>query len=475
MSKTIIIDCSLTYTKIGVIDEHEPREIYLQDNFDVDLQNRVVQGQIIDIVKNLQAAFVDFGEEKKGLLHFKHIPECYKQPLNQGKRLPVQIIRENTGSKGHKLTAFINITGRHLVCLPFEEGINVSKKIREPKERTRLKEIIKRASEQQYGFIVRTSSQEATEDELIAEVNELMAQAQMLHQSKDHLEKGNILLEERSLAIRVIQDHIGQNECLKIICNDNTVLEEVKTMLSKYTPSIQHEYMIMPYLENLFKVYDVEKEFLDTLKKRVWLKNGGNLVIEPTEAMTVIDVNSAKAILKKNPAKAIMELNKLAVQDSIKQMIRRNLAGIIIIDLVDLKSKEDRACIYEYATQQIKALDSNRSIVYPITELGLLQIARTKKYTSLYQSIYKECNACASIGGEYKLSYLTYLIEQRIKHTLSQTTNKELFIRCNPSLYDYMTREKTAFLLQKHYGIQLQLIKESKGEVAFFDISYHFK
>lgn len=473
MNKVILIDCSLTFTKIGVVHENQLEQLYLQNKFEQDLQNRVIQGQITDIVKNLEAVFVDFGTEKNGLLHFKQIPECYKSQLRQGQRLPVQVMRENVGSKGHKLTAFVNIQGKHLVCLPFEQEVSVSKKIKVPEERMRLKNWIKEQGEEKYGFIVRTSGSSASEEELLTELLELIRQADQLMATKDNLSKGSVLIEDKSFALKIILDNITKVEGLKIICNDHNLIDEIKDNLEKYASDMKHEYVLLSSLENVFKFYDVEKQFSDTLKKKVWLKNGGNLVIEPTEAMTVIDVNSAKAIIKKNHDKSIMQINTLAIEESIKQMIRRNISGMIIIDLIELKDKKSKQDIYEYAVECLKRLDGGRSTVYPITELGLLQISRTKRYTSLYHSIYSDCSCCGAIGGEYKAAYMTYLIEAKIKHILLNTTNNKLFIKCKTSLYDYIMQNELVNLLQKTYSIEIELTRETKEQAEIFNITYH--
>lgn len=473
MSKVILIDCSLTFTKIGVVHENQLEQLYLQNNFEQDLQNRVIQGQIMDIVKNLEAAFVDFGAEKNGLLHFKQIPEYYKTRLRQGQRLPVQVMRENVGAKGHKLTSFVNIQGKHLVCLPFEQEISISKKIRIPEERIKLKNWVKEHSKGKYGFIVRTSGQFVAKEELLSELIELTAQADQLMDAKDSLSKGSILIEDKSFALKIILDNITQMDCLKIICNDHTLMKEIEYNLKRYTPSIEHEYVLLSPLENIFKFYDIEKQFSEALKKRVWLKNGGNLVIEPTEAMTVIDVNSAKAVIKKNHNKSIMQLNMMAIEESIRQIIRRNISGMIIIDLVDLKDKTAKQEIYGFAMECLKKLDGSRSTVYPITELGLLQIARTKRYMSLYHNIYDDCSRCGAIGGEYNAAYMTYLIEVKIKNILLNTTNRKLFVKCKTFIYDYIVRKELVNFLQKRYSIEIELTRETKEEAESFGITYH--
>lgn len=473
MQKVILIDTSLTYTKIGIVVGNQLQEIYLQNNFEQDLQNAIIQGQIMDVVKNLEAVFVDFGGHKNGLLHFKQIPECYKTKLRQGERLPVQIMRENIGEKGHKLTGFINLTGKHLVCLPFEKGISISKKIRDTKERDRLKHCISTYCKKEYGFIARTSSCEIDEAELIDEIEELTKQADSIMKGQASLAKGALLVKDNPLPMKVVLQHFNNIECLKIISNDHTILEEIKQNLDKNNSSIVHEYVQLNRLENVFKFYDVEKQFEEALKKKVWLKNGGNLIIEPTEALTVIDVNSAKAVMKKNPNRAIFQLNQFAIEESIRQIIKRNIAGMIIIDLVDIRSKDDKQALYEFATRYLKEIEEKRCVVYPITELGLLQISRTKKYMSLYQNVYTKCDLCESTSGNYKMSYLSYLLELKIKYSIMHTNNRKLFITCIPSLYDYIKEQKIMSKFEKHYEIIINLSKETKQSASFFNITYH--
>ena len=146
---------------------------------------------------------------------------------------------------------------------------------------------------------------------------------------------------------QVIKEHVTPEDSVEIICNNEQILKDVEERQKVFLKNVEFTYKVYPYYENIFRMFSIEKDFMDILKRKIWLKNGGNIVIDYTEAMTVIDVNSAKAIEGKNSSVAVRKLNELAIEESLYQIMRRNLSGIIIIDLVDLKSKEDRILLYE--------------------------------------------------------------------------------------------------------------------------------
>ena len=233
MKKQILIEHQLVMTRIAVLREGEWTTFYLDSHIDEDPQNKVVIGQIEQVVKNLKAVFVNYGTDKNGLLHIKQIPECYHNKLHPGARLPVQVVKQNVGEKGHKLTGKISLKGRFLVCLPFETGINISKKIKEASKRNLLKDILEEAVGDTYGFIVRTQAVEATKEQLLQDAKSLLEKAKQFMETKDYLSRGSVLYKEPPLYATIIGEEFRAGDSLEIICDHAGLLTEIEKYLKQ--------------------------------------------------------------------------------------------------------------------------------------------------------------------------------------------------------------------------------------------------
>lgn len=462
MKTQILIDEGVIYTRIAVAEDNILKAIYLDSNLDNHIHDAVIIGEVKNIVKDLNAAFIDIGSEKNGLLHMNKLPKEYKDKFHQGSRVAVQVVKENEGDKGHKLTGFINLVGKHFVCLPFENVIGISKNIKEESKRKYIYDLISEASKNKYGIIARTSCTHATKDEMEKDIYELIKRTDDLINKKDKLSKGTILYKSDPMYIQIIKDIMYRTDVIEIVCNSEKIQEDIEYFSKEYGHDKGSLIVkVIDKKEDMFYKYDIEKEISELLRTKVWLKNGGNLIINYTEAMTIIDVNSAKSILSKNHKKAIAQLNKLAVEESIYQIIRRNLSGIIVIDLVDMNEEEDRQDIYDYAKGLFKKEDQSIVKVYPVTQLGLLCIARNKRYTSFNDKVFTWCSKCGNKYGRYSLEYLGFLIEQKMRYTAYNTVNKKMYIKTTKELIDYLSSKGVKNSLSNYYGVQIDLIEDN--------------
>ena len=464
MNKKIIIQKNVLTTELALLINDEFVQYYIESALESNLQNKIVMGQVMQIVKNLNAVFVDYGDEKNGILHFKQIPELYKNKLNIGSRLPVQIVKQNIGEKGHKLTSKLNLTGKYLVCLPFEEGINISKKITKTAYRERLKMHIENAVGNEYGFIVRTHAREVTIEEIVEDAKELVCTANQILQGKDFLSKGTVLYEEPSVIYQVLMEYLEKNIPIEIVCNDRDYINTLQGLIAKYSHVDVTKITLREERQSIFSNYSLQKKIDELLKRKIWLKNGGNLIVDYTEAMTIMDVNSAKAVLTKNPDKATLELNKEATKEAILQILRRNLSGIIIVDLVEMKHMHHKDEIFEYAKRLIEDYGDKRTKVYPLTELGLLQFSRTKKYQCIPHQLLGQCTGCHMpyIKGSFLFEMMA--VEHKLKSLQLEDDRQALFLEAHPDFYNILKSSEITSLLEAYYPVKIQLEKGSTGE-----------
>lgn len=473
IKKQIIIEKWIGMTRIGVMDDYVLKNYFVETPLVEEMTNRIVVGQVEKVVKNLEAAFVHFGEEKKGLLHFKQVPDCYKNKLQQGARLPVQIIKENTGHKGHKLTSFLTLQGYYLVCMLHENQLCISKKIKDIALREAIQSKLAPYLDSGYGFIVRTKAQTCALEDLEEEANQLIRRAEELNQIKDHLSRGSILAKEAPIYIQAIREHLSKSEGIEIICNDTTIKEEIENYFYQSRGNKKIQFSVYPYSERLFDLFSLEKKIASCYQSKVWLKNGGNIVIDYTEAMTVIDVNSAKAVIKKDFKKATKELNQLAIKEALSQVILRNLSGMIVIDLVTMQSKEDEEELYAYAKALIRREDSERTQVFPLTELGLMQWVRAKKYNALPDLFLSQCTCCQRPKSQHHPLYTLYQLELKLKQLHAHTTQERVYCYCSQELYHLIKTTNWDKTFQEVYPFKIEWQVNKKQQASYFEVKYH--
>ena len=460
MDRKIIIEKNALTMQLAIIQNNVFTDYYVNALFETDLQNKIVIGQVMQVVKNLKAAFVDYGDIRNGMLHFKQIPDGLMHKVQPGSRMAVQIVKQNIGEKGHKLTAKLNVSGRYLVCLPFEPGINISKKITDQSRRKAIKEaLLTLDNPQGFGFIVRTSSKNVAASELIEDANKLIAQVSSMLATKDYLAKGNVLYEEMDVTKQLILEKLSGKEAYEVICNDKAYLECIQAELRGYPIHLETTFTHYEGDLSIWSCYGLGKKIEALLRRKIWLKNGGNLVIDYTEAMTIVDVNSAKAIMTKNPERAVLELNKEAVQATILQILRRNLSGMIIVDLVEMKDPLHKKEVYEYAKILIDAYEDHRMKVYPLTELGLLQFARTKKYQCIPHQLLENCSECYLPYAKKSFLYEMMLLEEKAKQVQLLEAKQRIYLEVSPEYAEKMQQMNIIHSLETAYNVQFQVKK----------------
>ena len=464
MNKKIIIQKNTLTTELALLVDDELVHYYIESVLEPNLQNKIVMGQVMQVVKNLNAVFVDYGDEKNGMLHFKQIPDQYRNKLNIGSRLPVQIVKQNIGEKGHKLTSKLNVMGKYLVCLPFEEGINISKKITQPAYREQLKKELEEAVGKEYGFIVRTHAMQASLDEIIADAKALVAQVNQMLVGKDYLAKGSVLYEEPSIILQTLMEHLEKKVPLEIICNDRDYIKKIQELVTQYPHAEITQITLYEEQYAMFASYSLQKKIDELLKRKIWLKHGGNLIIDYTEAMTIMDVNSAKAVLTKHAEKATLELNKEATKEAILQILRRNLSGIIIVDLVEMKQPHHKEEIFEYAKKLLEQYGDQRTKVYPLTDLGLLQFSRTKKYQCIPHQLLSHCSGCHMPYAKGSSLLEMMAVEHKLKSLQLEGDRQSLFLEAHPDFYELLNHSEVVLLLENHYPVKIQVVKSSIQE-----------
>jgi ribonuclease E len=368
----------------------------------------------------MEAAFVDIGTQKNAVLYRSDVafdaedvdqeggPPKIERMLKNGQSVLVQVTKNPIGHKGARLTQEVSLAGRFVVMVPGQpKTYGISKRLPDD-ERKRLRRILDRLRPADAGLIVRTAAEGATEDELRRDLERLSSQWSQIEQLTKRSKPGSLLYREPSLVVRVIREEFTK-EYRAIVIDDAALHAEVRAYVAAVSPELAERVELYdPREENLpilekFHVYEQLQKALD---RKVWLPSGGALVIEHTEALTVIDVNTAKNVGRSSASlEETVYANNLEAADVIARELRlRDIGGIIVVDFIDMEDEANRRSV-ERAFKDALARDKTRTQVYPISELGLLQMTRKRIGEGMVDLLSKACPTCAGRG---------YLVEEHL-------------------------------------------------------------
>ncbi|NLI90448.1 MAG: Rne/Rng family ribonuclease [Epulopiscium sp.] len=460
MEKSIIIDEGISYTRVALMEDDRLVNIHLENNYEEDIKGTIYQGMVSNLVKGMKAAFIDIGQPKKAFLHYKDVPEKLKGRLQNNQRIMVQVVKEGVGSKGPKVSSYINITGKYLILLPYEKTIGISRKITNTDKREELKSIIKEHNPKEYGLIVRTGASKATDREITQELDQLTAKWEEIETRAIGAAGGTILYEEPSLTSKVIRGHVN-HKIKEIVTNSNyqdDLLKDKVRLVDKTT--------------NLYGAYGIDKEIQKALSKRIWLKSGANIIIEKTEAMNVIDVNSAKLVNIKDKDKMALKANLEAATESARQIRIRNLSGIIIIDFIAMNKDSHKEAVVEKLQAELNK-DRIKARVYPATDLGIVQITRKRTSLSLKEEIMQKCPSCNRADAYISYDYLLVDLEKDLREVARESIHKDVEIKAASSFIEHIkAREDIISKIKEKYGINTRLTIDNKINKGKYEIHH---
>lgn len=359
-----------------LLEKHEEHENQKR------LEGNIYLGKVQNVLEGMQSAFIDIGEEKNTLIKLKDVlPKVDEKTskvnledknitdiLKSGQDIVIQIKKDGTLTKGAKVSTHINLPGRFLVLLPNSNFITVSQKIEDVEEKQRLIKIIKKVLPENMGAIIRTSAENKTDKELEEDLEKLIEQWKIIGDLEES-KSPKLLYDNQALIRRTILDIIDRN-LEKIIVNDKKVYNVISNVLKEFNLKIE-----LKENEDLFMIYDLKKQIEEMNRRKIWLKCGGFITIDKTEALTAIDVNTGKFVGKKNIEKTVYQVNKEATVEIAKQLRLRDIGGIIIIDYIDMQEEKNKKEIEKLLIEELKK-DRTKCQVEGFTKLNLLEMTR---------------------------------------------------------------------------------------------------
>lgn len=385
---------------IVVVENGKLIEKYQENYGEERLEGNIYLGKVENVLLGMQAAFVDIGKEKNTFIHIRDIiPKASNEtgnknePLNKhniknyiktGMPILVQIKKDATSKKGARVSTHINLSGRYAVLMPNSNFITISKKIEKETEKNRLLKIVKEIVPQNYGIIIRTSAEEKSEEEIKRNINNLIITWQEIVNKYEKVKKQTtftpqLIYKNQGIIEKLIIDLIDQ-DLSKVIVNEEKTYENIKKVLEKIALETDVKVELKKE-KNILNIYEIQEQLEKANNRKIWLKCGGFITIDKTEALTAIDVNSGKYVGTKDLEKTIFTVNKEATIEITKQIRLRDIGGIIIIDYIDMENKEDKAKILEILEENLKK-DRSKTQVIGFTPLDLLEMTRKHMWSN---------------------------------------------------------------------------------------------
>ncbi|MDD2446711.1 MAG: Rne/Rng family ribonuclease [Tissierellia bacterium] len=401
----IFIDSDGENTKVGIVEEGRLAEFYSEDNNKAGLYGNVYRGRVTNVLKGMDAAFVDIGQEKNAYLHLNdalHLDQLYTKEkynledvIRGGEEIIVQVIKEPLGTKGAKVTTHISLPGRYLVLTPYSNKINISKKILNNNEISRLKEIGKKIRKDNIGIIFRTVSVGVDKSLLEDEYQALMEIYQKIEGQRNFLPTPKLLYKDLDLVYQIVRDKFNDRDS-KIIVNNKEIYKNL-LLLDDYFLDKLVERIELNLDFSVDNHMSIQMDIKEALDRKVSLKSGGYIVIDETEALTAIDVNTGKYIGVFSLDDTVLRTNLEAAVEISRQIRLRDIGGIVIIDFIDMKDDEHISNVLSKLSKAFSK-DRNKPVIVDVTKLCLVEITRKKTRPTLDSQVTTICPTCNGIG-----------------------------------------------------------------------------
>ncbi|SFG76726.1 ribonuclease G [Desulfotomaculum arcticum] len=446
MFKEILINVGEEETRVAVLENKVLMEMFIERSPNQRLVGNIFKGRVENVLPGMQAAFVDIGLEKNAFLYVedaipsRNVDSGQSQSdstlgtnicdiLKQGQELIVQIVKEPIGTKGARVTTHITLPGRYLVLMPTVDYIGISRRIEDEKERDRLRELAARVKPDGMGVIVRTVAEGVDEDELIFDATMLTGLWRKIINRSNHGPVPNLLHRDLELIQRILRD-IFTEDVDRLSVDSRYEYEKIIDLLDILGPRLKVK-VFMEERTNLYIENNIDAELEKALKRKVWLKCGGYIVIDQAEALTAIDVNTGKYVGSTNLEDTVLKTNLEAAIEISRQLRLRNLGGIIIVDFIDMTKEEHRRQVLDVLEEEIHK-DKTKTNILGITQLGLVEMTRKKVRPSLAEVLQKACPYCDGRGKVLSEETVGISIKQQIQQMAKQTAAETILVEANP-------------------------------------------
>jgi ribonuclease G len=501
----IIINSSSQEARVALLENDTLVEIHIERAQQRSIAGNIYKGRVVRVLPGMQAAFVDIGLEKAGFIHASdlfggplpsgffedeesedhagdagaddddplkedfpagsdivspasgrrrsqsepHLP--LEERIKKNQEILVQVTKESIGTKGPRLTSHISLPGRHLVYTPTVNHIGVSRRIADSKERKRLRDIVQDLRPPEGGFIVRTACEGLTKKEMHDDMKFLLKLWSGIAKKSEQTSAPALLHDDMDVILRIIRD-LFSADVQEVVIDTPQDYARVKEFIATFMPRLTNRIKLYDRPEPIFDHYNIEAQITKALDRRVYLKSGGHIVIDHTEALTAIDVNTGRFVGKRDQEETMLQTNLEAAKVVVEQLRLRNIGGLIIIDFIDMERAANRNKVTEALREALKK-DKTRSSMRKISELGLVQMTRKRTRESLLRQLCDPCWYCEGKG--YIRSVPTVasdILRQLRKETYLHPTAQQIIVKAHPEVITFLYDEEGERLdeLERH-------------------------
>ena len=503
MYKELVINAIGPEIRVALLEDGTIVELYVERSDESNISGNIYKGRVQRVLPGMQAAFVNIGLNQAAFIYvddvidgrtngyLEHVYLSNKEEeddaslkpedvatekdiskpkskasietlLSEGQDVLVQVARSPIGSKGARLTSYISIPGRFLVLMPTVDHIGISRRINDDEERQRLKDLMLSLRTQKFGYIVRTAGEGLSEDKILKEMEFLANLWADIQKNFPTAAPPALLHQELTVTLRCVRDLLT-HDADKVIIDSVAVHKSVLSFIEKFMPRLKDSVTLYEGPEPIFDANNLEGDIGRALKKKVWLKCGGYIIIEITEALVVIDVNTGRYVGKHNFEETILKTNLEAVKEIAYQIRLRNLGGIIIIDFIDMERKSNQEKVYNILTEALKK-DKSKTNVLPISDMGLVQMTRKRVVKSLTRMLCEPCFYCDGEGTLLSKQTICNNIYREVLRLSHDVQGEKISLRVHPEIADLLLGEANDIIISLEKHLQRQVIIYPVGE-----------
>ena len=489
MFKEIVINVTGRETRVALLEDSTIVELFIERGDIVDITGNIYKGRVQRVLPGIQAAFIDIGLNQAAFIYvddvirngFKEVErelaegggendtvdelldalraEEREYPiedlLTEGQDILAHVAKAPMGTKGPRVTSYISLPGRYLVLMPFSNHIGVSRRIEDEDERKRLKHMIGEMRDNDYGYIVRTAAEGIDEARIVHEKQFLVNLWENIQRKFKTAPCPSLIHQELSLSLRAVRDLLI-HEADQLVIDSSHEYETIRAFLDVFMPNLKGRVSLYDGREPIFDAYNLEGDISRALKRKVWLKSGGYIIIEHTEALVAIDVNTGRYVGKHNLEETILKTNLEAVKEIAYQVRLRDIGGLIIIDFIDMQKKTSQDKVYN-ALKDALTKDRSKTHVLPISDMGLIQMTRKRNKEPLTRMMCEPCVYCEGEGYMISRQSICYNVYREIMRESQDITGERLSVKVNPEVADLLHGEENELILALERQIGRQI------------------
>lgn len=493
----MLIESDPHQTRIAVLEDDRLTEIFVERHRHRGFVGNVYKGRVTRVLPGMQAAFVDVGLERDAFLYVSDVAsdveameeleleegrgeELAAHPatpapsidelLKPGQEIIVQVVKDPLPNKGARISTHVTLPGRYLVLLPTVKHFGVSRRIEDDAERERLVGILQHLPVTNGGLIVRTVGEEKGPEEFESDLTYLGRLWEKVRLRAGRVSAPNLLHQDLDLALRTVRDLLRQDFSVLWVDGEETY-ERIVEFLDQVHPSLVAKVRLFRQSSTLFEQFGIEEQIEAALKSKVWLKSGGYIVINPTEALVAIDVNTGRFVGQSNLEDTVLKTNLEAVSEIVRQIRLRDLGGIIVIDLIDMIEAEHREQVFAMLETEIKK-DRAKTKVLNISEFGLVEITRKRSRANLERLLTQPCPYCSGRGRIKSTATICLNLRKDLLGLKGKMGQGELLLRVHPEISRALQQEEKAILdeLERTLGVRILIQGDAELHHERFDV-----